>query len=115
MPIVNPDTGEASAAQVFVGTLGVSGYLFATAVASQTIADLLHCHRLALEHLGCVPRYLVPKNLKAAVLRSSGDHIQLNLAYQEFAEHYGFSIHPARPRHPQDKSLAEIGVQIVQR
>lgn len=115
MPIVNPDTGEVSKAQVFVGTLGASGYLFATAVASQTIADWLHCHRLALEHLGGVPRYVVPDNLKAAVLRSSKDHIQLNPAYQELAEHYGFSIHPARPRRPQDKSLAEIGVQIVQR
>ena len=105
MPIVNRDTGEVSKAQVFVGTLGASGYLFATAVASQTIADWLHCHRLALEHLGGVPRYAVPDNLKAAVLKSGKDNIQLNPAYQEFAEHYGFSIHPARPRRPQDKSL----------
>lgn len=41
--------------------------------------------------------------------------IQLNSAYQEFAERYGFGILPARPRKPKDKSLAEIGVQIVQR
>ena len=70
MPLVNRDTGEVSKAQVFVGTLGASGYLFATAVASQTIADWLHCHRLALEHFGGAPRYVVPDNLKAAVLRS---------------------------------------------
>ncbi|MBC3483761.1 hypothetical protein SHV42_18690 [Pseudomonas capeferrum] len=43
MPIVNRDTGEVSKAQVCVGTLGASGYLYATAVASQTVADWLHC------------------------------------------------------------------------
>ncbi len=81
MPIVNSDTCEVSKAQVFVGTLGASGYLFATAVASQTIADWMYSHRLALEHLGGVPRYVVPYNLKAAVLKSGKDHIQLNPAY----------------------------------
>lgn len=115
MPIIDRDSGEEIRAHVFVGTLGASGYICATAVASQTVANWLHCHIIALEHLGGVPHYIVPDNLKAAVLKNGRDSIQLNSAYQEFAEHYGFSILPARPRKPKDKSLAEIGVQIVQR
>ncbi|WP_260414971.1 IS21 family transposase [Pseudomonas cichorii] len=115
IPIINRDTGEETRAHVFVGALGASGYLCATAVASQTVANWLHCHVITLEHLGGVPRYVVPDNLKAAVLKNGRDSIQLNSAYQEFAEHYGFGILPARPRKPKDKSLAEIGVQIVQR
>ncbi|AOE85915.1 transposase [Pseudomonas sp. TCU-HL1] len=115
MPITDPATGQVSQVQVFVGTLGCSGYLFATAVASQTTRDWLHCHVLAMEHLGGVPRFIVPDNLKAAVIKSQRDNIQLNKAYSELAQHYGFTILPARPRKPKDKSLAEVGVQIVQR
>lgn len=115
MSIINPDTGEISQAQIFVGTLGSSGYLFATAVPSQTIADWLQAHIRMLEHIGGVPRCIVPDNLKSAVTKNTATNIQLNSAYVELAEHYGFIILPARPRKPQDKSLAEVGVQIVQR
>ena len=33
----------------------------------------------------------------------------------DFARHYGTSILPARPRHPQDNAKAEWAVQIVER
>lgn len=115
MSIIDPATGTKTQAQVFVGTLGCSGYLFATAVASQTTRDWLRCHVLALEHLGGVPRFVVPDNLKAAVIRAQRDSLQLNKAYSELSQHYGFTVLPARPRKPKDKSLAEVGVQIVQR
>ncbi|HHM4366746.1 TPA: IS21 family transposase, partial [Pseudomonas aeruginosa] len=77
--------------------------------------DWLHCHVQALVHLNGVPRFVVPDNLKAAVITSQREQLQLNRAYAEMADHYGFTILPARPRRPQDKSLAEVGVQIVQR
>jgi len=115
MPIIDPDTGEISQAQIFVGTLGSSGYLFATAVPSQTIANWLQAHIRMLEHIDGVPRYIVPDNLKSAVTKNTPTSVQLNSAYIEFAEHYEFIILPARPRKPRDKSLAEVGVQIVQR
>lgn len=115
MPIRNAETGEVWFAQVFVGALGASGYLFAIAIASQKIADWLKAHALMLAHLGGVPRYIVPDNLKSAVLKNNKQGLLLNSAYQEFAEHYDFIVMPARPRKPKDKSLGEIGVQIVQR
>lgn len=115
MPIRDRDTGEIRRVQIFVGTLGASGYLYATAVATQTVEDWLKAHILMLEQLGGVPRFIVPDNLKSAVTKHGRAEILLNPAYQELAEHYGFVILPARPRHPRDKALAEVGVQIVQR
>jgi transposase len=35
----------------------------------------------------------------------------LNRATQACAAHYGMAILPARPRRPQDKAKAEVGVQ----
>lgn len=115
MPITNPVTGIVTTAQIFVATLGASGYLFATAVESQTTQDWLRCHVRALEFFEGVPRFVVPDNLKAAVLKTTRDQLVLNRAYSELSEHYAFTITPARPRKPKDKSLGEIGVQIVQR
>lgn len=115
MPIRNRDTGEVRKVQIFVGTLGASGYLFATAVETQTIEDWLKAHVRMLEHIDGVPRFIVPDNLKSAVTKHTRSAIVLNPAYQELAEHYGFVILPARPRQPKDKALAEVGVQIVQR
>ncbi|WP_285642315.1 DDE-type integrase/transposase/recombinase [Pseudomonas sp. NBRC 100443] len=108
MPIVDQTTGQISQAQVFVATLGSSGYLYAIAVTSQTTRDWLHCHVQVLEHLNGVPRFVVPDNLKAAVITSQREQLQLNRAYAELADHYGFTVLPARPRKPQDKSLAEV-------
>ncbi|WP_339437324.1 MULTISPECIES: IS21 family transposase [unclassified Pseudomonas] len=115
MPITDPDTGEITSCQVFVGALGSSGYLFAIAVASQTTQNWLRCHIEALEHFDGVPRFVVPDNLKAAVIKTTRNCLILNKAYSELSEHYGFTITPSRPRKPKDKSLAEVGVQIVQR
>lgn len=115
MPIRDASTGEITFSQIFVGALGASGYLFITAVASQKIEDWLKAHERMLAHLGGVPRYVVPDNLKAGVLKHDRQALVLNPAYMEFAEHYDFIVLPARPRKPKDKSMAEIGVQIVQR
>ncbi|WP_095158046.1 IS21 family transposase [Pseudomonas sp. Irchel 3E13] len=115
VPITNPATGAQSNAQIFVATLGASGYFFATAVPSQSVADWLMCHKRTLEFFDGVPRYIVPDNLKSAVIKNTREQVVLNRAYAEFSDHYNFTVLPARPRKPKDKSLGEIGVQIVQR
>lgn len=115
MPIRDKTNGELWKAQVFVGVLGASGYIFATAVKSQKITDFLSAHVLMLEHLNGVPKYVVTDNLKSAVIKNTKEQTELNTAYNELAEHYNFIILPARPRKPKDKAMAEVGVQIVQR
>ena len=39
----------------------------------------------------------------------------LQRTYEEFAQHYGTVILPARPAHPRDKPKIEVAVQIVER
>jgi transposase len=39
----------------------------------------------------------------------------VNRAYAEWAQHYGTTILPARPRKPRDKAKVEVGVQVVER
>ena len=115
MPIQNKDTGEIRFVQVFVGVLGASGYIFAIAVESQNIAGFVDAHVKMFSHLDGVTQFVMSDNLKSAVIKNTKNELELNRIYMELAEHYGFIIMPARPRKPKDKSLGEIGVQIVQR
>ncbi len=113
--IVNPQTGEIKEAQVFVAVLGASNYTFAEATLSQGLSDWLGSHRRAFEFYGGVPQIVVPDNLRSAVTKSCRYEPDLNPSYQELAQHYSTAVIPARVRKPQDKSKAEVGVQIVER
>ena len=71
----------------------------------------------------CVPlnslvahqKYLVPDNLKAAVLKTHRYEPDINPAYQQMAAHYGVAVIPARPYKPKDKAKVEVAVQIAER
>ena len=63
VPIVNALTGEISAAQIFVATLGASNYTFACATPRQTTADWIGAQVSALEFIGGVPRLIVPDQM----------------------------------------------------
>lgn len=100
--------------QIFVAVLGFSQYTFACAVRSQNEEDWIDCHNQWFQFLERVPNTVTCDNLKAAVIKA-GKKPELNKVYYELSRHYRFSIHPARVRKPQDKSLAEIGVLLVTR
>lgn len=115
VPIYDEKTGKIVInAQIFVGILPASGYIFCTAVASQKIDDWQLCHIRMFEFFGGVPLKLVTDNLKSAVISNNKTGIQLNASYSELANHYDIIILPSRPRKPQDKSMAELAVRIVQ-
>jgi len=81
-------------------------------------ADLeswIGAHVRTLEYLGGCPAVLVPDNLKAGVRMPSRYEPDLNPTYQELATHYGVAVIPARVRRPRDKSVVEVGVQVVER
>jgi len=113
--VVNPDTGEARTAQVFVAVLGASNYTFACAHWSQGQADWLDAHVKAFEFFGGVPELVVPDQLKSAVRKSHRYEPVINPSYQQLAVHYHTAIVPARPYRPKDKAKAEVAVQIVER
>ena len=109
----NPDTGEETPAQVFVGVLGGSSYTFAYAVPSQKIADWITCHVKAFEFFGGVPARLVCDNLKTGVDKPDLYDPKINRAYAELATHYGTLIDPARAFKPKDKPRVERPMQYI--
>ncbi len=115
VPIHAASGGPVIAAQVFVSTLGASSYLYAEATRTQQLHDWIGAHVRAFEHIGGVPRIVVPDNLKSGVSRACRYDPELNPAYAEMAAHYGVAVVPARPHKPRDKAKVETGVQIVER
>ncbi len=115
VPVIDRHTGERRAAQIFVAVLGCSNLTHAEATWTQGAADWLGSHVRALQAVGGVPRAIVPDNLKSAVLRAHRYEPEMNPAYQDFAEHYGVAILPARVRKPRDKAKVEAGVLVVER
>jgi len=111
----DPVTGEMRRAWVFVMTLCYSRHMYAEIVFDQTVSTWLALHVRAFEFFGGVPSRLVPDNLKAAVVRASFHDPQIQRAYRELAEHYGFTIAPCRPRTPRHKGKVESSVHYVVR
>jgi transposase len=106
-------TGEQVECHVFCASLPYSDYHFVMAVRSQTTEDFLYALGCCLEHLGGVPQVLVPDNLKSAVTKASKYEPTINRSLEDFANHYGFTILPARVRKPKDKALVENQVQLI--
>ncbi|MBK6337396.1 MAG: IS21 family transposase [Betaproteobacteria bacterium] len=115
MAVTDRLTGELREAQIFVAVLGASNYSYAEASWSQSAPDWLGSHVRALGYFGGAPRAIVPDNLKSGVTKAHRYEPELNPAYQDFAEHYGVAILPARVRKPRDKAKVETGVLVVER
>jgi transposase len=106
-------TGEFVAVEVFVSILGASQLTYVEAVMSQQKEDFITACESALHYYEGVPAAVVPDNLKTAVTKSSKYEPTINETFEEFAEHYGFTILPARAYRPRDKALVEGAVKIV--
>lgn len=102
-------------AQIFVGVLGASNYIYAEAHWSQTLPDWIAAHVRMFQHFGGVPAVIVCDNLKSAVIKASRTEPVINATYQNMADHYGTVVLPARARKPQDKAKVENGVLIIER
>lgn len=115
VPVVDPDTGEAHEASIFVGVLGASSFTYAEAHFGQTLPHWIGAHARMLASFGGACEVLIPDNLKSGVKPPCRYEPDLNPTYQHFAEHYGIAVVPARVRKPRDKAKAEVGVQVVER
>lgn len=115
--ITDPETGRQTPVELFVACLGASRLAFATAVASQNSEDWIKAHVAMFDYLGGVPRYVIPDNLKAAVINSKRAQtgLRLNERYSIMLRHYDIDALPARPYEPRDKGLVEQSVLHLQR
>jgi transposase len=110
---IDCETGEVISVQVFVACLPFSDYAFIMGVRSQTTDDFLYALGCCLQAFGGCPKILVPDNLKAAVIKADRYEPELNRVMEDFANHYGMVVIPARAGHPRDKSLVENQVRII--
>ncbi len=115
IPITDPTTGEVRQAQIFVGVLGASSYTFVEAHESQELPHWISGHVHMFAFFGGTTQLVIPDNLKAGVTHPGRYEPDVNPTYQDFAQHYGVAILPARAYKPKDKAKVEVGVQAVER
>jgi len=108
-------TGQIQTAQVFVGALGASNYVYAEAHWSQSLPNWIAANGRMFEFFGGAPLFIVCDNLKSAVTRANLTDPQVNDSYQAFASHYRATVVPARGYRPKDKAKAEGHVLVVER
>jgi transposase len=111
--LIDPRTGARGASWVFVMTLCWSRHQYAELVEDQTVWTWLACHRRAFEWFNGVPRRVIIDNPKCAITRACFHDPEVQRAYGELAEGYGFRIAPCPPREPQKKGRVEAGVKYV--
>jgi transposase len=107
--MIDPWTGEFRKTWAFVMTLSWSRHQYVEFVFDQRVETWLELHRHAFEFLGGVPERVVIDNLKAAIVRASWDNPEVQQAYRECAEHFGFLIRPCRRATPRHKGKVEQG------
>jgi transposase len=109
--VTDPATGETEVAHIFVATFGASNYTYFEGIPSQKLQPWIKAHINAFKHFGGLPKFVVPDNLKAAIVLADKFDPILNRTYQRFSEHYRIGVLPARKRRPKDKAKVEKGVQ----
>lgn len=107
--MLDPVTGTLRRVWAFVMVLAWSRHQYVEFVCDQTVATWLVLHRHAFAFFGGVPKRIVLDNLKAGITQACWDDPQVQRAYRECAEHYGFLIAPCRPRTPEHKGKVEQG------
>ncbi len=113
--LVDPQTGEIVEVELFVAVLGASNYTYAEATRTQSGPDWIASHMRALRFFGGVPGALVCDQLKSGVVVPCRYEPGVQRTYEEFAEHCGTAILPARPGKPRDKAKVESAVLVAER
>jgi transposase len=113
--LIEPTTGEVVEVELFAAVLGASNYTYAEATRTQQVPDWIASHTRAFAFFGGVTAAVVCDQLKSGVVLPCRYEPGLQRTYEEFAEHYGTAILPARPAMPRDKAKVEAGVLVAER
>lgn len=106
-PVLDSRTGEWRRPWVFRMTLCCSRHGYEEAVWDQKVETFLRLHERAFRALGGVPKIVRHDNLKAAVVRACLYDPDVNVVYASFAQHWGFTPLPTKPRNPQENGKQE--------
>jgi len=113
--IINPSTGEVTETSLCCGVMAMSSYTYGEFTLTQKRDDLIRSMENAFRFFGGVSRYVTVDNQKAAVKTAHWYDPDVNPAFTDFANHWGFAVIPARPYRPRDKGANESGIGVVQR
>ena len=113
--ITDPSTGEKTATSFLCGVMAMSSMTYGEFTLTQKRDDLIRAMENAFRYLGGVTPYVTVDNQKAAVNKAHWYDPDVNPAFVDFANHWGFAVIPARPRQPRDKAGNEAGIGVVQR
>lgn len=102
-------------AEIFIGVLGASNYIYLEATKSQKLEDWNMSHVRMFKHFGGTPKLIISDNLKSAVSKPNRYDPVITPAYYDMLSHYKTAAMPARVYTPKDKAKVENGVLIIQR
>jgi transposase len=89
VPIVDPHTGEAHQAHIFIDVLGASNHTYAEAGESQTLFSRIGAHVRVPAFFGAVPEIVVADRLKAGVQYRCCYEPVLNPTCHDMDKRYG--------------------------
>lgn len=113
--IVDRSTGEVRSTSLCCGVMAMSSMTFGEFTFTQRRDELIRSIENAFRYFGGVTPYVTVDNQKAAVNQAHWYDPDVNPAFTDFANHWGFAVLPARPGRPQDKGANESGIGVIQR
>jgi transposase len=97
-----------------VATLSFSRLSYYAIVYNQKLDTLVKQLEKAFNFFGGVPYRLKIDNMKTAVYANKKYTLEFNRDFLEFCYHYGVTIKPCTPFHPEQKGKVEAGVKYLQ-
>ena len=113
--IVDRNTGEVRKTWLCCGVMAMSSMTFGEFTFSQKREELMRSIEKSFRYFGGVTPYVTVDNQKAAVNMAHWYDPDVNPAFVDFANHWGFAVIPARPNRPRDKAGNESGIGVIQR
>jgi hypothetical protein len=107
--------GKRRAIWAFIGTLGHSRYTMVRVVERGDFETTIKVLTSMFAELGGVPRKVTSDNPKVFVNEASMHEPILNVGYERFSSHYGFTVEALPPADPEKKGKVERTVQLVRR
>jgi hypothetical protein len=101
-------------AHVFLGVLGFSQLIFATASENEEGPNLVQGHRKMFDAFGGVPEVTVCARLKQGVTKTRR-YPDMDPGYAEIAAHYMTTVVPAKSGHSKSQALIDGAERIVMR
>ncbi|MBQ9240706.1 MAG: IS21 family transposase [Duodenibacillus sp.] len=112
LPYVTSD-GKEHEAEIFVGVMAYSNFIFCMATADLTRNSWLLACKAMLEYFGAVPKYVFLDNGSLVTQPDTTDPKACD-EFRSMAAYYGFCPFPVRPLQPTDKGMVEGAVKIIQ-